>query len=100
MPKVGDPLFGSGEPREAYIPWAELMKRVRKVDVLQCFCNGRRKVVGYVMGWENIREGLEKLGLGTGTPEVAKARRQPQDELFDRRPDSDGVDPPSPDFAA
>jgi hypothetical protein len=33
-------------------------------------------------------------------PPPAKARRPPQEELFERRSDADGVDPPPPDFAA
>ena len=49
---------------------------------------------------ENIREGLEQLGLSGEAPKIAKARRPAQEEIFDRTPDGDGVDPPSPDYAA
>ena len=49
---------------------------------------------------EKIREGLEQLGLSGEAPKIAKARRPEQEEIFDRTPDGDGVDPPSPDYAA
>ena len=55
---------------------------------------------GYVSEPEKICEGLEALGLFCEAPKVAKARRPPQVELFDRRSDADGVDPPPPDDAA
>jgi len=76
------------------------MKRVHKVDVQKCPCGGKRKVVGYVTDREKIREGLERMGLSGEAPKIAKARRPAQEEIFDRTPDSDGVDPPSPDDAA
>jgi hypothetical protein len=49
---------------------------------------------------EKILEGLEKLGLWSKAPPLAKARRPPQEEFFERPSDADGVDPPPPDFAA
>ena len=109
MPDQIDPLVGAEEPAEAYIPWAELMKRVHKIDVLKCPCGGRRRFVGYVTKPDKIREGLEELGLSCEAPKIAKpvpsqsvegARGPAQEEIFDRTPDSDGVDPPSPDYAA
>ena len=106
LPDQIDPLFGreeqlgGEEPQEAYIPWAKLMKRVHRIDVLKCPCGGTRKVKSYVTDPEKIREGLEKLGLRGEAPKIAKARRPAQEEIFDRTPDSDGLDPPSPDYAA
>jgi hypothetical protein len=94
------PLFGADEEREGYIPWAELLKRVYQVDVLACPCGGKRRFVGHVTEPTMIREGLEKLGLWSEAPKVARARRPPQEELFDRRSDADGVDPPPPELAA
>jgi hypothetical protein len=76
------------------------MKRVHGIDVLKCPCGGTRKEIGYVTDPEKTREGLEQLGLRGGAPKIAKARRPAQEEIFDRTPDSDGVDPPSPDDAA
>jgi len=53
-------------------------------------------VTSYVTDAEMIREGLERLGLSGEAPKSAKVRRPPQEETFERTPDSDGVDPPSP----
>jgi hypothetical protein len=76
------------------------MKRVHGLDVLKRPCGGTRKVTSYVTDPEKIREGLEQLGLSGEAPKMVKARRPAQEEIFDRTPDSDGVDPPSPDHAA
>jgi hypothetical protein len=106
LPDQIDPLFGredqlvGEEPREAYIPWAALMKRVHGTDVLRCPCGGTQKVIGYDTDPEKIRQGLEQLGLSGEAPKIAKARRPAQEEIFDRTPDSDGVAPPSPDYVA
>jgi hypothetical protein len=51
----------------------------------------------YLTDPEKIREGLERLGLTGEVPKIAKAERPEQEEISDRTPDSDGVDPPSPD---
>ena len=68
--------------------------------MLACPCGGQRRFVSYVTEPEKIREGLEKLGLWSEAPPLAKARRPPQEELFERRSDADGVYPPPPDFMA
>ena len=101
-----DPLFGRQEllaaegPQTAYIGWAHLMKRAWGIDALACRCGGQRKLVRYVTNPEKIREGLASLGLSSTGTQVAKARPSPQAEMFERSPDADGVDPPSPDFVA
>ncbi len=106
VPDVIDPMFGredslDGEEREgSYIPWAELLKHVYRIDVLECPCGGRREVKAHVKEPEKIREVLEHLGLWSEAPKAAKAREPPQPELFDRATESDGVDPPAPDFVA
>jgi len=71
-----DPLAGGEEERDAYIPWAELLRRVYQVDMLACPCGGKRRFVSYVTEPEKIREGLEKLGLWSEAPPLAKARRR------------------------
>jgi len=99
-PDLGMDGGGDGSP-ERYIPWAELLRRVHGVDVLRCSCGGRRKVLAYVTAKEEIRQSLERLGLWTDPPKVARAREPPQAELFERAPPGcDGVDPPAPDPVA
>jgi len=99
-PDLGMDGGGDGSP-ERYIPWAELLRRVHGVDVLRCSCGWRRKVLAYVTAKEEIRQSLERLGLWTDPPKVARAREPPQAELFERAPPGcDGVDPPAPDPVA
>ena len=95
-----DPLDGGEAEQEAYIPWAALLRRVHHVDMLACPCGGKRRFVSYVTEPEKIREGLEKFGLWSEAPPLAKAREPPQEEPFERRSDADDGDPPPPDFAA
>jgi len=57
------------------IPWAELLMRVFREDVLLCPCGGRRVVLAFVTGKKKVvREILEHLGLPTTGPPVAPAR--------------------------
>ena len=90
----------SEEADESYIPWAKLMKRVYGLDVLRCECGGRMAVKQYVTDEEKIRQNLERLGLWTQAPEVARAMHPTQAEQFDPPVFCDGVDPPAPDDVA
>jgi hypothetical protein len=67
-----------GGTRRAYYRWAELMKRVFRIDVLRCErCGGRRKVLRFLTDPRVIERILVHLGLPTGLPEVAAARPPP-----------------------
>ena len=58
--------------------WAELMKRVHRVDVLICeSCGGRRKVLAYLTDGKVITKILTHLGLPAEPPVVAPARAPP-----------------------
>jgi hypothetical protein len=114
MPSEADALFGrtdlpegvldlvkAPQPRDRYLPWADLLRRVHGVDVLRCPCGGTRVVTAFVDDPEVLRVVLGKLGLPCEAPAVAKARGPPQQEFFDPvGPDGYGVDPPSPEFVA
>jgi hypothetical protein len=76
------------------------MKRVHGIEVLKCRFGGTRKATSCLTDPEKIREGLERPGLSGEAPKIAKARRPAQEEIFDRTPDRDGVEPPPPDDAA
>ena len=56
------------------IPWAELLLRVFREDVLLCPCGGRRVVLAFVTEKKVVKEILEHLGLPTTGPPVAPAR--------------------------
>ncbi len=54
--------------------WAELMRRAFEVDLLQCPCGGRRKVLSLVCDPAQIRRVLEHMGLQADPPERAPPR--------------------------
>ena len=67
------------EPAEARclpsrIPWAELLLRVFREDVLSCPCGGRRQVMAFIVEKKAIQAILEHLGLPTTGPPLAPAR--------------------------
>ena len=113
LPSEADALFGRAGlpqgvldlvkaplPRDRYLPWADLLRRVYRVDVLRCPCGGTRQVTAFIDDPEVLREVLGKLGLPCEVPAVAKACGPPQREFFDRAPGDDGIDPIGPDFVA
>ncbi len=97
MPSFGDPvdllqLVKAPAPRARELDWPSLLRRTFATEIFNCDCGGRRRVVATVSDRARAVEILEKLGLPTQTPTIARARGPPrQEELFDR---------PSGDFAA
>ena len=74
---AGDDLASARPQRPAgpsRIPWAELLLRVFREDVLLCPCGGRRVVLAFVTERKVVKEILEHLGLPTTGPPVAPAR--------------------------
>jgi hypothetical protein len=67
----------SEELRERRLCWAELMKRVFEVDVLECpRCGGRRKLIATITEPGVVVAILESLGLPPRAPPPAPARRE------------------------
>jgi len=61
------------------IPWAELFRRVFRINVLQCErCGGEMKVLALVTEQAAIKKILEHLDLPSTGPPIAKARRPPE----------------------
>ena len=56
------------------VPWAELLLRVFREDVLVCPCDGRRVVLAFITEKKVVKEILEHLGLPTTGPPIAPAR--------------------------
>jgi hypothetical protein len=56
------------------IPWAELLLRVFREDVLLCPRGGRRVVLAFVTEERVVKEILEHLGLPSTGPPIAPAR--------------------------
>jgi len=54
--------------------WAELMKRVFELDVLECErCGGRMRILAAIHQPEAIRKILECLGLPSRPPPISPA---------------------------
>ena len=72
----GAPPSGPKKPRrpDSKIPWAELLLRVFREDVLACPCGGRRRVIAFITERTVIKAILERLGLPTTGPPIAPAR--------------------------
>ena len=60
--------------RSSRMPWAELLQRVFREDVLSCPCGGRRVVLAYVTQSTAVKAILDHLGLATTGPPLAPAR--------------------------
>ena len=62
--------------------WAELMKRVFTLDVLECpDCHGRMKIIAAITEPKVIRPFLAALDLPTDVPSVERSRPPPQLDL-------------------
>lgn len=71
------------EPRRpARITWADLLKRVFAVDVLQCpRCGGRMQIIAAVTDLEAAKRILACIGLPARPPPLVPARERDQSEL-------------------
>src|SRR5262245_25316469 len=66
-------------PHDRNYTWAELMKRVWELDVLECpRCLGRMKIVAAIHAPDSITKILNSLGLPSRAPPVAPACRDSQ----------------------
>jgi hypothetical protein len=54
-------------------PWAELLMRVFREDVLACACGGRRVVLAYLTQPGPVKAILDHLGLPSTGPSIAPA---------------------------
>jgi hypothetical protein len=64
--------------RHSRVPWAELLRRVYRVDVLSCpDCGGRMRVIAYLADPAVVRAILDHLGLPSVPPPRAPARDPP-----------------------
>jgi hypothetical protein len=76
-PRHGPP----GAPRR--LSWAELMRRVFAVDVLECSdCGGRMRILAAIHNPDAVRAILESLGLPSRPPPNLPAQPTPDDDLF------------------
>ena len=69
-------------PKEYRLTWAEMLKRVFRLDVSTCpDCGGKLKVIASIMERNVIKEILSHLGFDTEPPGICPARPSPQAEF-------------------
>jgi len=80
-PEHSVPAADSHLPRPRRYEWAELMRRVFAVDVLECpRCQGRMRILAAIHPPENSVAILECLDLPSRAPPAAEARLDPEPE--------------------
>ena len=68
--------------RRHRLAWADLLRRVFRIDVTQCpACGGRMKIVAALTEPRSIQRYLEGVGLPSRAPPIAPARPHPQHEF-------------------
>lgn len=69
-------------PAPSRIPWAELLERVYRADVLKCDrCGGRMTMLAFITERAVVRQILDHLGIPSTGPPIAPARSRPQVDL-------------------
>ncbi len=62
--------------------WAELLKRVFQIDVLECpICSGQMKIIAEITEPKVIKRFLAALDLSSEVPKIERARPPPQMDL-------------------
>jgi hypothetical protein len=70
-------------PRDRYLDWASLLRRVYGEEVLVCpYCQATRRIIAFIEDHTVARKILEHLGLPATGPPIAPARPRPQMEMF------------------
>ena len=68
--------------RRHRVAWADLLRRVFRIDVTQCpACGGRMRIVAALTEPRSIQRYLEGVGLPSRAPPIAPARPHPQHEF-------------------
>src|SRR5258708_3854303 len=73
-PRRLTPEPAEARPLPSRIPWAELLLRVFREDVLSCPCGGRRTVLAFITEKKAVQAILEHLGLPTTGPPITPLR--------------------------
>jgi hypothetical protein len=85
-PNTGADAPSCHSPAPRYrVPWAELLRKVFALDVLECpRCQGRLELIAFIAEPTVARRILDHLGLASRAPPIARARAP--DELPDGDP--------------
>jgi hypothetical protein len=95
-PVEASPPRAKPKPGSNRLPWAELIERTFKADVLQCpRCPSRLEILAVISAPATVRAILTHLGLPTAPPPIARARdgpeslEEPELDFVDERLDLD-----------
>ena len=83
---AGSPPPGpTAPPRPGrYLSWAELLRRVFEIDVLECpACGGRMRILATLTEETSIASFLRGIGVSSEVPRFAPARSPPPELSFD-----------------
>jgi hypothetical protein len=76
------------------VPWAELLRKVLAIDVLECpRCAGRLELIAFIADGGVARRILAHQGLATHPPPLTKARAAGDEPPADPGPEYDVADP-------
>jgi hypothetical protein len=88
-----DQPAGRQSPRYR-VPWADLLKKVFAIDVLECpRCAGRLEVIAFIAEAAVAKRILEHLNLASQAPPLARAQSPDDVSQVDDGPDYDAGDP-------
>jgi hypothetical protein len=76
------------------VPWAELLRKVFALDVMECpRCAGRLELLAFIVDGGVARRILDHLALASRSPPLARARSPDRDGGADPAADYDVADP-------
>jgi hypothetical protein len=95
--RTADPALAPGAPRaeaRCRVPWAELLRKVFAIDVLECpRCSGRLQLVAFISDGGVAKRILDHLGMRSQAPPIKRASSAEELPLADPLPDYDTADP-------
>jgi len=93
-PEVPPPETGQQAGPRYRVPWAEQLRKVFALDVMECpRCAGRLELLAFIADGGVARRILDHLGLASRSPPLARARSPDDDSGTDAGPDHDVADP-------
>ncbi len=76
------------------VPWAELLRKVFAIDVLECpRCTSRLEVIAFIADGRVAKRILDHLGIHSQAPPVARTTGTEDPPALDPFPDYSAPDP-------
>ena len=75
---------GSAEEKQRRLSWAQLLKRVFLIDILECHkCGGRRELISVIQDSNTVSKILDHVGIPSEPPRFEPARAPPEEQWLD-----------------